>query len=429
MTFRAYFRKGTRTKVGSFSVLLLSLLIVIIEIPILYRNVPNIVIIGLMCLYLLLNLNLFLTLSKNRFGTLLLLGLCVLGEVVYKITGYSSAELHYYFNTFIFFFFILVLVGTFSALNRDQMKWILCTTIIAIVFTLVHNVLLFLQYGSTKYVMLFQTEKYVTNAVGTQFVNALLLFQGAALIWFLRGKTHRTLAMVLAVFSFLFCAVIAQRAIVIVLSIMQLLFLLLFNNERSYKRYAIGFIGILLAGIALLNADAIFSLLTSIIGSERLVRRINQVWAMLSTGDIEGTGGSLRARYRLIMTSLNTFTSSLQHFFFGAGDHRFDNNTIGNHSMVADELARYGVVGTAVMFGMLHRSFHMIRTNFVLRNNSVVKREVNVVFFVAILRAFLGGLTEPEIGIQLFVVLPITVKLICTDDGPLGLLDGLSAVN
>lgn len=411
----------TDRKISAFAVYLLCVLIWILLTPILARNVPNVIIIGLMLLFVVSVMPRFRGLCLSDKITLFILAACMAVETAYKLIGKSSAALYYYFNTVQFFFFLGAAIMIRSSLNRRQRIFILAVAVGSMILVMLHNILLFFIHGSDAYVELFKEAKYTTNSVNTPYISAIMLLSGVALIagMYKKDRKIRLAAFVVAAFCFAFVVFIAQRMIVLVLTVLMYGMILLavaitrWGKKLSKKQTIILLVCIGVAVVALvLLAVPILRLVRNVVSSDRLVKRINQLIRLLKTGDFSEAGGSLAARYELMATSWKTFTASFGNFMIGAGDHRETNEIIGNHSFILDELARYGILFAPITFYLLYRGMMTIRKMAGVRTGTVISRQLSALMITLVLRAMVGAIFDPSIGICLFIVIPMLIKTI-----------------
>lgn len=408
---------STSSRVGDLSIFLLAVLIVIFQTPILSRNLPNVVLLGLMALFLVAEVNRLLNLRDPERTTLIALVLYVLMTAVYKVLGISAAELYYIFNTIQFLFFTVAALTVFYSLTKRQMKFLLGVSLISILYTMIDNVILFVRHGAAAYVKLFQLHKYDYNAVDTPFSGAILLLAGVCFICFLHEKRKwlKVGLLALSVFGIYFCVAITQRTIILVLAVLMYPMLIFFHTKHKLNRYILFFFVLVIAVVALLNYKPLLLWMGEMLGSARVSKRINQIIVFMETMDIRASGGSLTVRYELISTSWRTFTASARSFLLGVGEHRATDLIVGNHSQFIDELARYGIVGSAMVWTMLCSGFRFVKKAAGTVTGTVLNRQLGVMIFIFILRGFLGAVFAAPIGIQLFLVMPLMLRLLQGD--------------
>ena len=406
-------RKDGTWIISSIPVLILAVLIFISEVPIISRNVSNLVFYGLVGLLILFSLNPLLNMSRSKKYALLVVLAYFALLFIYLVLHISSAALSYYSTTVRFFVFMLAMLMLLDHLSDRQKVFLLIVVFLTVGYTLVDNVRLFLRYGAVQYVSLFQRERFTSNSINTQFTTALMLFSGVLLSCYL-NITHKLLkfgSFMLFLFFTAFNVIIAQRVTNVALSVLMISLLLLFNSKRSGGRVVLLLFVIAVLFFAMMNIDAVLNYLEQITSSVRIAKRINQIRVYLQSGELSEAGGSLNTRYNLIMQSLKTWSSSFENVVFGVGDHRLNNNLIGNHSHFIDELARYGLVGMIVIIPMMISVIRQVKETAGITHSVRLKRHLSVILSVFIVRGFLGGIFEATIGIQLFIVIPIVFSL------------------
>ena len=394
--------------------MLLCLLIVISEIPILARNVPNIVFYGTVLLFFASSVNALMVIQEKKIHMLIWIAAYFIILLVYKVLAVSSADLAYYSTTAKFLFFLLAMLIIGENLSQGQKRFIIATTVLSMLFTTFDNIRLYMQYGAYTFVHLFQWERFTTNSVNTTYVSSMLFMSGILLIVLLhtKDKLLKIGAAAVILLDLVFIAVIAQRMIILGLAVILLPLILLCNNEDSGNRIIIIFLLFMVVAIVLLNAVTVIDLLDKIIGSSRLHVRFEQIKAFLSSKEILEVGGTSTARVNLYLTSIRTWFSSPAKVFFGAGDHRITNLIIGNHSDLIDECARYGLLGMLIWIPMICCYMKWILSNSKAKKRTPLMWQMKAILMVYLLNALLSDVYEATVGIQIFIMLPVVVSLI-----------------
>lgn len=409
-------------EISSGLMLLLSILIVILLTPILARNCPNGIIIGLMVLVIASLCPILAVLERRSKRALFVLAVYMAVITVYKLIGKSTAELYYYFNMVQFYFFFGAGCAILPNLKHAQKKILLAVICGAVLITVVHNVYLFFDYGGKEYVMLFRVDKYTTNSINTPYVTAIMLLSGLAFVVGL-DKKHtfwsRFVFCAIAFLGLMFITLIVQRMIVLLLSLLLAGLLVIsqsniFKKEKASRRTGLLWSAGIMAVFILLwiYAVPILELVKRVIFSSRLDKRIDQIIRLIQTGDIRTAGGSLTVRYELIVTSLRTFTRSLSNALLGAGDHRITNAIIGNHSYLFDELARYGILLAPISYLLFYQALCSVYRGAELSQGTVLSRQLRCVLIVVVLRAVVGAIYDASIGIVLFLAVPLLFNVI-----------------
>lgn len=405
---------NNRLAVGDFMIFILSILIVISEVPILSRNVSNVVFYGLVFVFLVSGINVIFRLEKRKWETIVLLCLYLIMLAIYKIFSISSADLAYYSTTVKFFFFLVAMLIVVEHMTKTQMTYILGVILSSMLFTVIDNIRLYLMYGPSVYVHLFQWERFTTNSVNTTFVSSMLFACGALLIAFFntRNKLIKCGSIAFIVLSLYFIARIAQRMIIFGLAIIMLPLIMLYNEKYSFKRICITLVFVACALLLLINFEWIISKIDGVIRSERLHLRFEQLKILFSTKNAREAGGTLSARVELFLRSINTWFSSFGTFLFGAGDHRITNDIIGNHSDYIDDCARYGLLGMMIWIPFTVSYMKSIIKCSSVKKSSPLSRQIKVIICIFILNALLSDVYEATVGIQMFLMIPIVCSLI-----------------
>ena len=399
---------------GNLSVCVLSLLIMISEIPILSRNVPNVVFYGLVLAFFASSFNLILNLEIARWRTMAWLGIYIVMIMAYKLLKVSSSDISYYSTTVKFFFFLAAMLIAVGHMTRRQKYLIVAAVLISMLYTVFDNVRLFMQYGSTRFIHLFQNERFTTNSVNTTFVSSQMFFLGIFFTVFLRTgrKSLKLASAAMVVLNLVFIATMAQRMIIFGLSLVMLPFIALCNREFTKKRIIVTlfFASVLL--LLLINFNGVLDILDQIIDSPRLHLRFEQLKTFFSREEAGDPGGSMSARLDLYLRSITTWFSSPGRFLLGAGDHRPMYDIIGNHSCYMDECARYGLFGMLIWIPMTLSYMKQIGTCAGIRKGSTLMRQIRVILLTYIANAVLSAVYEATVGIQIFVLLPVVFSLI-----------------
>lgn len=406
--------KNREWVVGDFPIFLLCLLIVISEIPIWSRIVPNIVFYGLFALLIFCTLGIYMSSRNSSRVLMVLMVVYFLILAVYKMLKVSSAAFSYYSTTVKSFVFVIAMTGLIEHMSKRQKKAIIFVVIASICFTLFDNMRIFFLYGATRFTRLFQTERFSTNAINTAYVYALLLFSGALFVVYstTSKRALRISALALSVATVVFNTIIAQRATALVLALFMFPLLIINRKKNSWKKILSIGITLALFAVLLFFYDPLLDWLDNLIDSRRISVRLNQIRLIMANENISEAGGSVQGRYNLILRSLETTFSSVRRFVFGAGDHRNDYTIIGNHSHFVDELARYGLVGMLVWIPMVWNMLAEMRRVSLIGNDSVLRGELIALQLTYLIRGFLGGIFEASISIQMFIFIPLIFNLL-----------------
>jgi hypothetical protein len=207
---------------------------------------------------------------------------------------------------------------------------------------------------------------------------------------------------------------ILQRGINVVFTMAELGIILVFVLKRKPLIFIFSIIIIAFAIYVYASGRLvdIFDWLAEIIPSERLSKRFHEISTALFWEDIEASSGSLSGRNRLMGVSWDTFTSSIGHFVFGAGEHYGDNTIIGHHSFFIDTLARYGIIGGVMMFVYFKKQFQIIMAYLDKKTEWALYMQCAVVFLFYVLRNFYGVVTNAVANLVILALFPLTFQII-----------------
>ena len=268
------------------------------------------------------------------------------------------------------------------------------------------------RFGAYYYEQLRSTERIVTNAVNTQYATSVMLMSGTMLICFFRAKRHRILWLSLFFVLFLFNLLVTQRSIALLLSILLYALITVFHYRNSLFRNILIILGGIVLIVVIINYAVVIDYLIRHISSDRIVQRLYQIRNAMDAQDIQEAGGSLTARYNLIMVSIRSWLSSVSSFFFGIGDHRINNLRIGNHSNFFDSLGQYGIFGALILFYSVFKTLKNTVAGLHLQRRSTLYRQVLSLMLIVVARSLIGAILVGSISIQLFIVLPISLSMV-----------------
>lgn len=247
----------------------------------------------------------------------------------------------------------------------------------------------------------------------------IMFFSGICLVWFLNDNkiSHRVLSIFGFALSVYANLVVLQRAINTVLSVVMVVFIVLFNSKRKKvtRFIVVFFLGIVLY---LYFTDGFLNIVDHIIDflsdrSDRLYRRFLEIRLFLVYGDLDGAGG-FSGRSGLLQNSMDSWLSSFSSFLVGIGDHRSSCVLVGNHCEMIDVFARYGLIGGVMLF-----SYFVCQVNFISeylsRQNSILSAKIKsqslVIIGILIVRNFFGDTFYPNIAIQIMFLLPLVADV------------------
>lgn len=404
-------------QIRRFSLFLLGILMFVFLTPVADKTLGDTVILPLVGLYLATQWKAFKNVSLPNLFTLGIMGAYIAMILAYRILGYSDASMSAYFTTLKFhlcFAFVLPLRGT---LRTKEVYYLLAVGIGSMLISMAYNVHLKGIYGSLYSMRAFREES-IQGIINTQYTTAIMLVSGAFLVAVLHARTFRRRALFLALLAacVYFNMTVAQRGIIFFLSILLYGLIIVFNKPVDKSRFLWFFALAVLMLVLWIKADSILGWLSSNVSSPRLRVRIVAVQDMLAHRTVADYGGSFGQRWELIERSWGTFRDSVQNFLFGVGDIRSHNRLVGNHSLLADELARYGLFGGLLSLWLLFRQLRFVRSFADPEPRTPLARQLGCIFLVLLFRCLIGSVVEMTNGVHLFFTIPLLFRLIQHED-------------
>lgn len=353
----------------------------------------------------------------------------------------SSSVLSKNEHTFVrvsFLFLMLVLVYRFigySALGTGEMlrniNWIMTgvisiyvlkmfsgreLSIVYIVLTIAVTVLLFTYIKTGRVLLAMEEQNDAAGVANTWFGSLFMLLSGLSLIVILNVKSWfpRIISLVVLLLSLYLNFFILQRGIIVIFTMAEIGLILVFGLKNKAIIVFLT-IGIIIASVIIMTSGLLVNLFdwfAEIIPSERLSQRFTEISTALYYEDIEASSGSLSARNRLIGVSWDTFTSSIGHFVFGAGEHSKDNTIIGHHSFYIDTLARYGIIGGALMFVYFKKQYQIIMSYLDKKAEWALYMQCAIVFLFYVLRNIYGAIATDVANLIILGYFPMTFQII-----------------
>lgn len=404
-------------QIRRFSLFLLGFLMFVFLTPVADKTLGDTVILPLVGLYLATQWKAFKNVSPANLFTLGLAGAYIAMILAYRVLGFSDATMSAYFTTLKFhlcFAFVLPLLGT---LRTKEVYYLLAMGIVSMLLSMAYNVHLHGIYGSM-FSMRALRDENVKGIINTQYTTAIMLVSGAFLVAVLHARTFRRRMLFLALLAacIYFNMTVGQRGIIFFLSFLLYGLIIVFNKPIDKSRF-LWFFALVVLGLALLaKADSILGWLASNVSSYRLQIRIEDVQGMLSQKTVVAYGSSFGRRVELVQTSWETFLSSAQNFLVGVGDIRNHNRLVGNHGLLADELARYGLFGGLLSFWLLFRQLRVVWSFAAPAPRSPLQRQLGCIFFVLFLRCIIGSIMEMTNGVNLFFIIPLLFRMVQDED-------------
>lgn len=331
-------------------------------------------------------------------------------SLFYIIIGYSDTNRTIAFRVLTWLMTGMISVYAMLLFTDNEKKWLFSIITIVIILST------FFYIRSGYYLINYVEFTGDLATASTWFGSILILLTGVSLISFIYIKSWipRVISIVIFIMTLYMTFTIMQRGTNVILTVAEIFIILLFNLKNKTVVWTFtGLIAIL--AILFVSSDFLIALLdwfAGVIPSQRVASRLNQLSTALMYNSIEAGGGSFSARYELIMTSWNTFTSSFIHFIFGAGEHWVTDTIIGHHSFMVDSLARYGIIGGALLFLYYKSQYWIMMSMLNKKTEWALLMQCSVVYFIYLFRNFYGNLTNANSSIVILLYFPLVFHII-----------------
>ena len=344
----------------------------------------------------------------------LIVNICayLLMVLCYKFFNISTASTISVFRH-IFFFIPILLMPLIPDIvsNRKKLLWIMIGLILYVVLdNVIDNIRLCLKHPEiflfVNRDMLVEDMEGLGNIGGSQWYNSIFFFYLTCIFTFLTtgNKFVKVIMLVCSILSAIFLLFFCLKAAIIVFTILSFLLLLYAERIKSMYRMVWSLILVYLIVILFVGfySTELIEMLESMISSDRLLSRLTMLIDPESAEASEGSG-TVSARGELWMVSINTWLSNPVYFLFGVGDTpTMDYSLIGHHSDILDSFARYGLVGSLLVFNSLRMSYKYILSLY----REKEKSQLFVMAMVFVLFGVTKGVFNPAIGCSLFLLLP-----------------------
>lgn len=311
--------------------------------------------------------------------------------------GYSSASIGNYMNTLLFYDIIIKSIFILYNYNDYQKKVIFSLTILI----LLSNIAISWYYLSVlgdEYLEMYRNSEYYEDSgfffVGTSFYNSLVFFIGLQLYQLRKSSLlYSIISFFLVCIALIFMLSIETRAISLFLTIALCLIIIIKTTTKSKRKFV--WIGLVLV---VLFSSTIISGLIEVL-PERVAIRLSALFNPKS-----GESETYLTRFDLAMVDLKTFTSSLDNFLWGIGDHRGRDywNLIGQHSFLLDTLAKYGLIGAIFVVKIIASIYVAFKKGL---SGSLFNNIFVPMFVVFILMSFTSHSFDVIIGVSCFVMI------------------------
>lgn len=355
--------------------------------------------------------------SNRKLGNLLLLGIIfVLDCALYKFIGVSSASMGYCVSApFLYFAPVLALITIDKCDNKQQIRFLFHFLSLAVAINIADNIRLSYEFGMENVVfqrlggMVEEEGNSEFNFGGSQFVNMTVFYTCIMFMAYLKSneRLEKILFGVYVAISAYFIVICSLKASAVVLMLMSLA--LMYVSVKSKANINTVLILLTVLGvIAFIFMDNVIHLLISVIDSDRITERLI---IFTNEGDVTDSS-SFVSRSNLWSVSIDTWLSSISSFFFGIGNHNWNDfmttadSGIGNHSDILDVLARYGIIGALILYLSFKLYYDYLRYNF----GTSYEYEIFVFFILFLAMGLTKKVIHPLPAIMIFILFPITLK-------------------
>lgn len=349
-------------------------------------------------------------LTKNDHTFIVVSLLLLIMELLYWIIGVSSTETGQILRDTNWIMAGLVSIYLMQLFSSRELSMVYSILVLALLL------LMLLITIDGRAILAIEGQDEAATVASAWYGSLFMLLSGLSLIVFLHVKKNgiRVVSLFVLTLTIYLNLVILQRGTNVIFTFAELSLILIFVLKRrplviSLSVIIIAFVVYILASDSL---TVFFDWLARVSPSERLSVRFSEISMAITYADIEGTTGSFAGRNELIGNSWNTFTSSVWHFVFGAGEHLRDHSIIGHHSFIVDTLARYGIIGGALLFVYLQKQYQIVMSVLNKKKEWALYMQCAVVFVFYFLRSFYGDMAFSVINFVVLLFFPLTFQLI-----------------
>lgn len=367
-------------------------------------------------------LALLFTGDKTKFKSLLLVYFLLLTFLLvgYKNIGYSSAQWGTVFTQICFYstFLLFFLYRKHLLCLNDKLFAVI---VVCIILNLISNIYIGNIYEDISSMMYDETYREnmegKLNVGGTPFNTFMLLVYFICVFMFLndRRKKVRLIMLLVASLDVYYLLFYGHRgSIVTTLVFFTILFPIFRLSTVSKTKKYISLILLLIIGLFVyIFYDDILNWVISI-SSDRLAYRFEDLKSSTKSGISED---SFSGRLGLALMSLGTFFRSVISIFFGIGDHRWEDvgwNAIktigiGGHSQICDTLARYGLLGATLIYGLFASFYRELKK---MTGSPYIQKQVKIIFIFFIFLSLTKETFLPDIGFVILVFFPCAIMFL-----------------
>lgn len=348
--------------------IILLLILTIMLTPILNRNIPRFIEIGVFGMWFFTML--FTKTRKwwKKYSALLFIVIiwqCL--EFLYRFIGVSTADWGNYLLGLFAYFLLIIGLFVHEQYNLKQKKILVFYIIGVLLFSIFDNIRLNAIYqGATNNIYReWASDLLKLNVAETGFYGTIMLTIGAILIYFtnLRSSYIKYFIMFSILSSLYFCFLITPRATSCIFIMLEVFYI----SVKRWNKVKICYflMGLLLPLVCICAAPLISMIFSSDEigeGFSRVSERFSSIQSLFEGNKDDDS--SFGARLNLTFLSINTFIESPSNFLFGIGHHVGEYGEklgIGQHTRYADVLANYGIIGATILFTLTYRFYQCFK--------------------------------------------------------------------
>lgn len=337
-------------------------------------------------------------------------------NILYRIIGVSDARWGRYLIHLFFFvtpLLMLTMSGRFSRKTHNLLWWLMA---LVLAFNVADNIYLSIKYPSINTARFQYEEEFLStiNIGGSTFYLLSLFIFNVFFFLSLRIKGFNIVRLISFGIAFLTAVYICgycNKASVVVYFFISLVLQLIACRMKTMTMFIILSTIIAVLGLFLINLykEPLVDWILSVSPSKRLSMRLV---TLIDIDNEEAAAGTITGRTALYWLSVETWLKSPTNFLFGIGDHFTQSNPtetgIGQHADLLDTLARYGLLGFALLSISLKNIFYYIISLF----DEKYKLNLAAIFLIYILCGFSKWIIVPSVGCVLFFMLPLSAWLV-----------------
>lgn len=335
--------------------------------------------------------------------------------ILYKILGISDDSWAVHSNSFLFFFTMIVSIYILEKFSEKKKKRDVIFLLVVFLINLLYQ---FYLYFTLNIVSLYHARDLLEEGIvvgTTSFVtDTMLVGMFSFVLCFLsvnrKIKIASILILILSIY-YIYNIQTRATALIFIFLFIATCLALGFSQKISGARI------VLFVSIFVIAFFIIPYAITSLANSEneyysRKFEAINVFFSFDQYVSSRENQSSLQTRFFIAGISLKTWVSSTAIFLFGKGYDAgfYDTTGIGRHSELIDLLPRYGILGFSIAFAAFANYF----TTLLVYLKS--KRHYKFLFYTMIAYSIFNGIFLSDIGYIMFIIIPLVMIRIETNN-------------